>query len=149
MRAGRRRAKWAWKVCPSIGWPGPRALVSSGGLAGAWRVGLRSVCVCVLGAGTSILNMLAVSGFFSPWERCPCPHLLSSVVHLLLRYLFAPQGKQEGCGGAVFLGGKRATLLVLGRVDGLVDTADQVFSDSHKPVAGAFLGLSGPAPSRR
>lgn len=148
MRAGRRRAKWAWKVCPSIGWPGPRALVSSGGLAGAWRVGLRSVCVCV-GGGDQHLKYVGCVWLFQPMGEVPCPHLLSSVVHLLLRYLFAPQGKQEGCGGAVFLGGKRATLLVLGRVDGLVDTADQVFSDSHEPVAGAFLGLSGPAPSRR
>lgn len=46
MRAGRERAKWAWKVGLSIGRPGPHALVSSGGLAGACRVGLRSACVC-------------------------------------------------------------------------------------------------------
>lgn len=45
MRTGRGRAKWAWKMCLSIGLPGPRTLVSSGGLAGACRVGLRSACV--------------------------------------------------------------------------------------------------------
>lgn len=70
MRAGRRRAKWAWKVCPSIDWPGPRALVSSGGLAGAWRVGLRSVCVCV-GGGDQHLKYVGCVWLFQPMGEVP------------------------------------------------------------------------------
>lgn len=42
----------------------------------------------------------------------------------LFRYLSGISGEARGCGGTVSLRGEGTTSLTLGRVDGLVDTAD-------------------------
>lgn len=43
---------------------------------------------------------------------------------LFFRYLLGILGEVRGCGGIVFLRGEGIISLILGRVDGLVDTVD-------------------------
>ena len=66
--------------------------------------------------------MLSLSGPSIPWEK-KCPVLICCQAQFSLQISVGHLvGKQEGMEG-LSLGGEGATLLVLGRVDGLMDTA--------------------------
>lgn len=81
--------------------------------------------MCV-GGGDQLLKYVSCVWLSQPTREVPLPSFVVECGSLTPQIPVCYSGEARGCGGAVFLGGKRATSLVLGRVDGLVDTADQV-----------------------
>lgn len=96
--------------------------------------------------GPGFLNVLSTAGFSIPWEQCPSSHSLSSMV-FSPDTCWAARERQDMEGLSPWEA--KGHLVGPGQNGWIGGHGRLGFSYPQEPVAGAFLDLPGPVPSRR